>query len=424
MSSGPIARQWFVPGEGIDRHVISADIQRYLGNDATVRPGLGNGSNENVQGYWIKAYRNLTNAMIADLKQDSARWRQEQRSTGTRGSNSPRVSLNSGYTEPDTFIEPYVGSAAHNASVKGRPSRPPVESPGAGGNSPYRMADSRSDRSHEDRMDVDTPAVAPPGDRRYGSADPRYPQENRVYSDNRDPRSQPDARQYPSDSRDPRHRDPREQQRDLRDSRDPRGEVRSHPVNIDPRYADPRAPQYHQEQPMAGSYGRPPVTSSFQQDPRYPTASGYPPASNDGPPPGFARQGNYYVPVSQPPYENSPAMRMDSQYPPSYGAQQTLAGGRPDPRDPRDMRGDPRESRDSRYPPEYPQDPRDPRYAYPSPAATISTMSGERPITSPPAGPRCDSADASGAMGYANARSPYAPAPQSQYEQYGRRKYS
>ena len=41
-----IARQWFVPGEGIDRHVISADIQRYLGNDATVRPGLGNGENQ------------------------------------------------------------------------------------------------------------------------------------------------------------------------------------------------------------------------------------------------------------------------------------------------------------------------------------------------------------------------------------------
>lgn len=41
-----IARQWFVPGEGIDRHVISADIQRYLGNDATVRPGVGTGENQ------------------------------------------------------------------------------------------------------------------------------------------------------------------------------------------------------------------------------------------------------------------------------------------------------------------------------------------------------------------------------------------
>lgn len=40
---GEVARQWFIPGEGIDRTVISADIQRYLGNDATVRPGVGTG---------------------------------------------------------------------------------------------------------------------------------------------------------------------------------------------------------------------------------------------------------------------------------------------------------------------------------------------------------------------------------------------
>lgn len=41
MANPNIARQWFVSGEGIDRHVITADIQRYLGNDATVRPGVG-----------------------------------------------------------------------------------------------------------------------------------------------------------------------------------------------------------------------------------------------------------------------------------------------------------------------------------------------------------------------------------------------
>jgi hypothetical protein len=41
-------RQWFVPAEGIERQVISADIQRYLGNDATVRPGQGNASENNV----------------------------------------------------------------------------------------------------------------------------------------------------------------------------------------------------------------------------------------------------------------------------------------------------------------------------------------------------------------------------------------
>ena len=31
--------QYFVPRDGIDREVITADICRYLGNDALVRPG-------------------------------------------------------------------------------------------------------------------------------------------------------------------------------------------------------------------------------------------------------------------------------------------------------------------------------------------------------------------------------------------------
>jgi hypothetical protein len=72
-----IARQWFVPGDGIDRHVVVTDIQRYLGNDAVVRPGKGTRENtvgsarhrshcavltmsQGVTGYWIKAYRKLT----------------------------------------------------------------------------------------------------------------------------------------------------------------------------------------------------------------------------------------------------------------------------------------------------------------------------------------------------------------------------
>ena len=45
------ARQWFIPGHDIDRHVIVTDIQRYLGNDATVRPGRGTGENGGVPGY-------------------------------------------------------------------------------------------------------------------------------------------------------------------------------------------------------------------------------------------------------------------------------------------------------------------------------------------------------------------------------------
>ena len=37
----PITRNWFQPGEGIAREVITADIQRYLGPDALVKPGFG-----------------------------------------------------------------------------------------------------------------------------------------------------------------------------------------------------------------------------------------------------------------------------------------------------------------------------------------------------------------------------------------------
>jgi hypothetical protein len=33
------SNEYFVPKDGIDREVITADICRYLGNDALVRPG-------------------------------------------------------------------------------------------------------------------------------------------------------------------------------------------------------------------------------------------------------------------------------------------------------------------------------------------------------------------------------------------------
>jgi hypothetical protein len=40
------SNQWFVLGDGIAREVITADIQRYLGPDALVRPGAGTGDFE------------------------------------------------------------------------------------------------------------------------------------------------------------------------------------------------------------------------------------------------------------------------------------------------------------------------------------------------------------------------------------------
>jgi hypothetical protein len=43
--------EYFVPKDGIDREVITADICRYLGNDALVRPGnyeVGHRGTENT----------------------------------------------------------------------------------------------------------------------------------------------------------------------------------------------------------------------------------------------------------------------------------------------------------------------------------------------------------------------------------------
>lgn len=94
------SNEYFVPRDGIDREVITADICRYLGNDALVRPGHYENpqSGQVTQGYYITAYRNLTTAMIDDLKADSARWEAERRQQAAR--NAP-----SGYRD----------SATHNA---------------------------------------------------------------------------------------------------------------------------------------------------------------------------------------------------------------------------------------------------------------------------------------------------------------------
>jgi hypothetical protein len=81
--------EYFVPRDGIDREVISADICRYLGNDALVRPGMYENpqTGQVVQGYYITAYRNLTTAMIEDLKADSARWDNERRAQTSRNTS-------------------------------------------------------------------------------------------------------------------------------------------------------------------------------------------------------------------------------------------------------------------------------------------------------------------------------------------------
>lgn len=89
--------EYFVPGDGIDREVITADITRYLGNDALVRPGtfVNKEDGRAMRGYFITGYRNLTSEMIADLKADSARWEQERRTMGSGAQYTPQA------TDPD-----------------------------------------------------------------------------------------------------------------------------------------------------------------------------------------------------------------------------------------------------------------------------------------------------------------------------------
>lgn len=74
-------RQWFIPGDGIEREVIQSDICRYLGRDALVRPFDDNGQ----RGFMITAYRTLTSQMIEDLKRDSAKFAAENRQNRARG---------------------------------------------------------------------------------------------------------------------------------------------------------------------------------------------------------------------------------------------------------------------------------------------------------------------------------------------------
>jgi hypothetical protein len=47
-------QEYFLPGEDINREVVQADICRYLGNDATVRPYQ---HPDGRQGYIIRSYR-------------------------------------------------------------------------------------------------------------------------------------------------------------------------------------------------------------------------------------------------------------------------------------------------------------------------------------------------------------------------------
>ncbi|KAF9891189.1 hypothetical protein FE257_004753 [Aspergillus nanangensis] len=110
--------EYFIPGDGISREVIQADICRYLGNDALGR-----------QGFFIRAYRNLTSEMIADLKADSARWEADVVRRADQG--YPRGSYTHDYSmshAPNMASATYASSSIHEGRQQQGPSPPPAYS--------------------------------------------------------------------------------------------------------------------------------------------------------------------------------------------------------------------------------------------------------------------------------------------------------
>ncbi|KAK0390666.1 hypothetical protein NLU13_0170 [Sarocladium strictum] len=167
--------EYFVPRDGIDREVISADICRYLGNDALVRPGMyENPQNGQVtHGYYITAYRNLTTAMIEDLKADSARWENERRAQNSRHtsgvsyhqSETHQSRQHYGPSETPHQPDPYGGHDPKRAY-------PGSGAPGYSGAGPSYQSGPSQPQSHAYPGGGNYPGYAQSG--QNPSADPRY----------------------------------------------------------------------------------------------------------------------------------------------------------------------------------------------------------------------------------------------------------
>ncbi|KAI1392329.1 uncharacterized protein F4822DRAFT_441351 [Hypoxylon trugodes] len=144
--------EYFVPRDGIDREVITADICRYLGNDALVRPGTyeNPGTGQIIQGYYINAYRNLTTAMIEDLKADSARWDQERRQQSASRNNAAGGTI----------------ASRDSNGVYVRLSNSPIVQ--------YRNSDTHQSRQYYGPTEGGFASSDPSRDP-YGDATPRYP---------------------------------------------------------------------------------------------------------------------------------------------------------------------------------------------------------------------------------------------------------
>ncbi|KAL1646639.1 hypothetical protein SLS58_003227 [Diplodia intermedia] len=128
MSRSTPTRQWFQPGEGIAREVITADIQRYLGPDALVKPGIGTGEYEQ---------------MVQDLKLDSQRWRAEvQQGRGSPLARDSKIMAK----PPDKAAVAYQDSRTHQSRQYYGPSTPAPEQPYA----PPSASQVYADHPHQD----------------------------------------------------------------------------------------------------------------------------------------------------------------------------------------------------------------------------------------------------------------------------------
>ncbi|KAI0975699.1 hypothetical protein F4678DRAFT_457053 [Xylaria arbuscula] len=317
--------EYFVPRDGIDREVITADICRYLGNDALVRPGnYENPENgQIIQGYFINAYRNLTSAMIQDLKADSARWDQERRqqsanrssaaggtiaSNGVfvRSSNTPPVqyrnsdihqlrqhygptdSTYSGNAGNDPYdnVARYPGSGAqgYNGAAS---SYPQYATPG--GYSPQAYTASAAG------------FAPPPGNVSYGSGHSVAPQgygqtaqdaPYNIVGANLRAGSQAQADQYSSDP--------------YGASRDPRGDPRDQRIPVTSTMAPARTTYTTAGPPSSQAFAAGPNTSYYPQG-ATPASTAYSPAVQSGDP-FYGRAGtSAYSATPDQQYESTPA---------------------------------------------------------------------------------------------------------------------
>ncbi|KAF9640871.1 hypothetical protein BFW01_g12677 [Lasiodiplodia theobromae] len=168
MSRSTPTRQWFQPGDGIAREVITADIQRYLGPDALVKPGIGTGEYEGVEGYWITAYRTLTSQMVQDLKLDSQRWRAEvQQGRGSPLARDAKMMAK----PPDKAAVAYQDSRTHQSRQYYGPSTPAPEQPYAPPSASQVYADHPSSAGYR-----------APAQSAYGGGDYTYAQPQSGYA--------------------------------------------------------------------------------------------------------------------------------------------------------------------------------------------------------------------------------------------------